>query len=140
MNKIIKLKIKIARRTIGAKDNKFVKFCIFYILFVKQTCNLQSMCQGILILTCAMTMVCLGSEHHSHLKCTWKHCRLLFVSMYGAVSFLRLFDNLSLKLGNLHVNQWIYCHFHSEWCRSPKSTKRMKSYENFQTASLTIFK
>ena len=77
------------------------------------------MYQGILILTCTMTMVCLDSEHHSHLKCTWKHCRLLFVSMYGAVSFLRLFDNLSLKLGNLHVNQWIYRHFHShdQWCR-----------------------
>ena len=44
---------------------------------------------------------------------------LVVVSISGAVSVWRLIDNLSLKLGNLHVNQWIYCHFHShaQWCR-----------------------
>ena len=41
-----------------------------------------------------ITMVCLISEHHSHLKCTLLHWRLLFVSMSRALSFWRLFDKL----------------------------------------------
>ena len=40
------------------------------------------------------------------------------------VSFLQLFDNLSLKLGHLYANQWIYRHFHShdQWCRFHSGT------------------
>ena len=62
------------------------------------------MYQGILILTCTMTKLYVSSEYRSNWKCTWLHCMLLFVSMFGAVSFWHLFDNRSLKLGNTHAN------------------------------------
>ena len=66
-----------------------------------------------------ITMVCVIFEHHSHLKCTWLHWRLLFVSMSKPFPFggyLINYTILSLKLGNLHVNQKIY-RSHDQSCR-----------------------
>ena len=96
-------------RTFGKKRGNLRK-CLSY--------NLQSMFQGILMLTSTMTMVYVSSEYRSHLKCSWLYCMLQFLSMFVAVSLWPLFDNLSLKLGNLHVNQRICCHFcsHEQQC------------------------